>query len=143
MPINSRAKGQRGERAIIDELQPIVDTVTYELGRESMLLQRNTLQSDRGGYDIVGLPWFAPEVKWCEVKNVKAWWGQCVSQARIGQIPVLFYKSNNEPWRVITYGGLGGTGAWLETTVEVDMHRFKIWFRLKLLYELTTPNLQS
>lgn len=139
MPINSRAKGQRGEREVIDLLQPIVDEVTYDLGRKSMLLQRNTIQSDRGGYDIVGLPWFAPEVKWCEVKNVKLWWEQARKQAKEGQIPVLFYKSNHEPWRVVSYGGLGCDGAWIETTVEVDMHRFMIWFRLKLKAELGPP----
>lgn len=132
MSINSRAKGQRGEREIIDLLQPIVDMVTFDKGKKSMLLQRNQTQSDRGGYDIVGLPWFAPEVKWCEQPNVKDWWRQCTAQAKEGQIPVLFHKSNNNPWKVVMYGGIGQDAVWCDATVTVDIARFLVWFRMKL-----------
>lgn len=136
MPINSRAKGQRGEREVIDMLQPIVDMVTYELGMETLLLQRNTIQSHKGGYDIIGLPWFAPEVKWCEVLDVKGWWKQCRSQAKSGQVPVLFYKSNGKGWNVVMYGGIGQDDVWTDATCTVDMDKFKVWFRLKLEHEL-------
>ena len=65
-----------------------------------MLLQRNTLQSDRGGYDIVGLEDFAIEVKRVEKLNIKKWWEQTLRQTRPGQIPVLFYRQSYKPWFV-------------------------------------------
>ena len=75
----ARSKGQRGEREIVALLQAVVNEVYTAYNRkvistteselvqyrtlEVPLLQRNTIQSDRGGYDIVGLDWLAPEVK--------------------------------------------------------------------------------
>lgn len=103
MALNARSKGQRGEREIIDLLQPHVDEVSRYNNVEPPLLQRNTLQSDQGGYDIVGLPGFAFEVKRVEKDTpgaVKDWWAQTVRQAKNGEEPVLFFRMNGRPWSV-------------------------------------------
>lgn len=94
----SRNKGKRGEREVIKLLQPIVDSV---YGEGAILLQRNMLQSDKGGCDIAGLEKFAIEIKRHERLNVKAWWRQTLEQAKPHQIPVLFYRQNGESWTVM------------------------------------------
>jgi hypothetical protein len=78
-------KGKRAEREIVGLLQPVVNAVYAAAGITPPLLQRNTLQSDRGGYDIVGLDWFAPEVKRCETLSLRTWWEQCKGQAKPSQ----------------------------------------------------------
>ena len=106
--INSRSKGIRGERLVIDWLQPIVDATVAKLGATPVLLQRNTIQSDVGGVDIVGLDWLAPEVKNCAKDTpamVEGWWAQAKGQAADGQVPVLFYKTGRRPFRIRMEGG--------------------------------------
>jgi len=98
--INSRSKGQRGEREIVATLQEVIDRIYGPHDTERPILQRNTIQSDRGGYDLVGLPWFAPEVKHCETFQLDKWWAQCLRQAKQNQFPALFYRRNHIPWRV-------------------------------------------
>lgn len=107
----ARDKGKRGERLVIDWLQPIVDEVCDELGKSRVALQRNTVQSDEGGSDIVGLRWLAAEVKNVESQtpgNLLAWWAQCVDQAEEGQTPVLFYTKARAAIRVRMWGWVGG-----------------------------------
>ena len=76
------SKGKRGEREVCDELQPVVDSVAKELGMAAPRIRRNLAQSGDGGEDIVGLPWYAIEVKRCETLALDKWWRQCVTQAR-------------------------------------------------------------
>lgn len=76
------SKGKRGEREVCDELQPIVDTVATSLGMAAPRIRRNLQQSGDGGEDIIGLPWYAIEVKRCETLALDRWWQQCVTQAR-------------------------------------------------------------
>lgn len=150
----ARRKGQRGEREIVDLLQAVVNEVysrVYMTSTEHIpLLQRNTLQSDRGGYDIVGLDWLAPEVKRCETLNLKEWWLQCKAQAKPHQTPVLFYRSNGQKWRVRMLGyltdGLGYCQSLDQTTaplprrvrvlVDISMDSFLVYFRARLENEL-------
>ena len=94
-----RNKGIRGEREVIDMLQPVVNTVYAKMNMEPPLLQRNTLQSDRGGFDVVGLEWLAIEVKRQESKFQNAWWQQAVMQAK-GKEVALFYRCSHAPWTV-------------------------------------------
>ena len=94
----SREKGKRGEREVARIIQ---DVVNYVFGENAPRIQRNTLQSDKGGFDLVGLEDFAIEVKRHEKLNVKAWWKQTVRQAGKDKIPVLFYRQNNTPWSVM------------------------------------------
>lgn len=129
-------KGKRAEREVIDLLQPIVDKTTYELNGPGIILQRNTIQADRGGSDIHGLEWLALEVKHHETMQVNEWWKQCRSQASRNQVPVLIYRCNHAPWLVKMYGGLGQDDVWVPSTVTVDVPAFLIWFRAKLEHEL-------
>lgn len=132
----SRNKGQRGEREVIDALQPVVNTVYRAHDKDPPLLQRNTLQSDSGGYDIVGLPWFAPEVKYEEVFAVNAWWKQTLGQAKPGTVPVLFYRRNKVVWCVRMYGMLGAPGSNVQVPVTVCMADFLAWFTRRLEFEI-------
>lgn len=94
----SREKGKRGEREVARIIQDVVNEV---FGENAPRIQRNTLQSDKGGFDLVGLEDFAIEVKRHEKLNVKAWWRQTVKQAGKDKLPVLFYRQNNTPWSVM------------------------------------------
>lgn len=131
-------KGKRGEREVVQLLQPVVNAVYSALGREPPVLQRNTLQSDRGGYDIVGLDWLAPEVKRCETLNLSGWWQQCKEQARPGQTPVLFYRKNGTKWRVRMVGSLkmGYGDERLAMLVEVSVDDFLRYFKRRLEHRL-------
>lgn len=99
----SRNKGQRGEREVIKLLQPIVDRAykSYPAFGAPPRLQRNTLQSDFGGYDVIGLEWLALEVKFQESLSINQWWKQTEKQAKEGQEPVLFYRQSYKPWVVM------------------------------------------
>jgi hypothetical protein len=104
--INARSKGQRGEREIIDLLQPHLNEVSSYNQVPPPFLQRNQMQSHQGGYDIVGLPGFAFEVKRVEKDQdgaIAGWWRQCCGQAKAGEEPVLFYRRNGQAWRVMLF----------------------------------------
>ena len=98
MAATSQRKGAIGELEFMKELQKRLTWTT---------LTRNTYeQRVVGGVDILGLPGFAIEVKrygrsptgW----DQSAWWDQCVSTAaELGAIPLLGYRYNNAPWRVV------------------------------------------
>ena len=127
--INSRSKGQRGEREIVKFLQDIAETAFMDLGEPIPTIERNQNQSWQGGYDIVGLDDFiAPEVKFCEKLQVDKWWGQAWDQAsKAGRMamPVLFYRQSRKPWRVrylVTIAGMID-----ETLVETDLMNFSDW----------------
>jgi hypothetical protein len=99
----ARCKGARGEREIIDILQPIVDAAYEVAGLEAPRLKRtSSSQADGGGCDVHGIDWLALEVKRCETLQLEAWWRQCVSQAASGQLPALLYRQNGHKWRART-----------------------------------------
>lgn len=130
-------KGKRGEREVIALLQPVVNEVYEAHDMDAPRLQRNTLQSDKGGQDIVGLDWLAPEVKWCEQLQVYQWWQQTLRQAGAGKVPVLFYKRNKVDWKVRMYGRLGMPTCERLVPVTVDLLDFLDWFRARLVQELS------
>lgn len=111
--LTSRNKGKRGEREIIAELQPVIDYAYSQMPPtcgQPPRLQRNSLQSDGGGCDLHNMPHFAIEVKYVEQQNpanIKAWWQQAQEQATDGRQPVLIYRRNNEPWKVMMMGSIG------------------------------------
>lgn len=134
----SQQKGKRGEREIINILQPIVDKVCIESGKEQISLLRNSLQSRQGGYDMLGLDWLALEIKRCETLNIPAWTRQCLDQASKDQVPVLIYKQNNRAWKVMIHGLLVPGGSTnLKVWCEVNIESFLAYFELKLKHELT------
>jgi hypothetical protein len=128
MGLNARSKGQRGEREIVDMLQPIVDKV-YGTGSTSKLLQRNAQQSSVGGHDIVGLDWIALEVKRVETSFQNAWWEQCKRQALVVKAePVLIYRQSRQPWKVRMYGHLPVGSRNVKCVVDIDLPAFLLWF---------------
>lgn len=115
--VNARAKGQRGEREAIAVLQPIVDVV---YGPGVLVLERNLTQTRGGGYDIVGLPWLALEVKRQESGSSSQWWRQTIRQAKPGQVPVLMWRGNRQPWRYRTALPVV-TGQWQVGPLAMDI----------------------
>jgi hypothetical protein len=154
----AKDKGARAERNVIQLLQPIVDKVYSELGKPVPKLQRNSLQSDGGGFDIVGLDWIALEVKHQEKMKINDWWAQTIRQATDGNItnrlPVLFYKSNGLKWHVMMEGlveiekdfwsitppdglgmKLGIRGRKVRCPVTISQESFLVFFEHKLRLE--------
>mgnify|MGYP003651472821 CR=1 FL=1 len=88
----SRSKGQRGEREVAKILNE-------KLSIES---KRNLAQYQEGGFDLVGIPDYAIEVKRCEKISIEKWWDQCKEQAEDSNlIPLLFYRKSNNKWKVV------------------------------------------
>lgn len=123
--VNAVNKGKSAEREVIRLLQPVVNDAYVRLHVEQPaladmvgacpVLQRNTLQADDGGADLCGLAWMALEVKHQKTQAMNEWWRQCMRQAKPGQTPVLWWKTNGKGWRVrmpaVVMVGNEGTGA--------------------------------
>tara|TARA_R100001443_G_scaffold80288_1_gene87402 strand:+ start:678 stop:1019 length:342 start_codon:yes stop_codon:yes gene_type:complete len=93
---NSRTKGAAGEREVINILKQHLPGTTIE---------RNLMQTAKGGYDFLLFNKYACEVKrYAKGKNyLTAWWDQAARQASdVGMQPVLFYRFDRKPWRVVT-----------------------------------------
>jgi hypothetical protein len=125
--INVRTKGQTGEREVIKLLQPIIDRVYDDARQYAPQLQRNTLQSDKGGFDIVGIETLAIEVKRCETLNLSDWWQQTLKQAG-NREPVLIYRQSRKPWRVRMAKDIDN----LTMLVDVSIDDFLRWFEVFL-----------
>lgn len=100
----SRDKGKRGEGEVRGLFVMCMHNVESQLGVSHALssqVKRNTLQSDRGGCDLVGIPGYAVEVKFCEQLRVADWWRQAVSQAGPEEHPLLVYRKSRMAWQVI------------------------------------------
>lgn len=109
MPINSRNKGAAGER----EVAKIIDDL---LG---VKVERNLDQWRAGGYDLVGLAGWAIEVKRAKKPLLNQWWAQTVEQAKINELkPVLFYRLDNQKWRVVVPMNLISRG--ITETTDLD-----------------------
>ncbi len=140
----SQRKGKTAEREVIGLINPALENAWRQVITDYPLLpvgslpklQRNTLQSDDGGYDIVGLAWLALEVKNQKAAALNNWWKQCVEQASEGQVPVLWYRMGGAPWRVrmrvavpvVTY-----RKPW-KVTVDMSPFEWLEWFEL-MAYE--------
>lgn len=134
--LTSRNKGKRGEREVVVMLQPVVNDVYEAFGLEPPRLQRNSLQSDGGGFDIVGLKWLALEVKYCETVKLAQWWQQTLDQCGQQQVPVLFYRRNNVEWKVRQLVTLQAGAQQLTVPAIVSLQDFLKWFRARLTEEL-------
>lgn len=121
----SRDKGQRGEREIVAMFVDAMQDVERDMGvaRDplSEMVKRNTLQSDRGGYDVANIPLLAVEVKRQETLNVKAWYQQAREQAKSGEMPVLFYRQSRKPWRCVVMTALCDTNGLFIRYVDSDI----------------------
>lgn len=110
MTINSRTKGQTGEREIATALNEIMQKqlvlhgLNHMLEDTNLLVQRNQNQSAVGGFDLINTMHFAIEIKRQETLNINQWWTQAVNQAGSSKTPVLIFRQNRRPWRVMTLG---------------------------------------
>jgi len=105
MGAHSQRKGAGGERDFMKELMARLP---------SLSLTRNTYEQrvKSGHADVLGLPGFAIEVKrygnsttdWYKPD----WWEQTVHSASLtNAIPLLGYRYNRKPWRVVVPWGFG------------------------------------
>ena len=130
--LSSMNKGKRGEREINTMLNPVVNRVYSERGLAPPILQRNTMQSHMGGYDIVGLDWLAIEVKFQETLHLAKWWQQTIDQAEANQTPVLFYRQSRKKWRVRMRGDLPARKRRIKTVVDIPIEAFILYFEVML-----------
>ena len=133
----SREKGKRAEREVVKLLQPVVTKVYQEAGKEVPLLERNLMQSHKGGHDIVGLEWMALEVKHHETLQIPQWWEQTKKQAGKTRVPVLIYKQNRIKWRVLLFGYLPAGQERVRCPCDVSLEAFIAYFEARLRHEVT------
>jgi len=92
---NSRTKGAAGEREFAKMIHD-------HLGLE---VTRNLDQTRDGGYDLLGIPGWAVEVKRYKTagrSERREWWQQSLAQARdAGLLPVVIYRLDRQPWRAM------------------------------------------
>lgn len=102
--VNIRAKGQRGERDIVDWCNQIYAEVHSLLGiplPPKPIAQRRQNQSAVGGMDLDNTCLYAFEVKNQEKLQLNTWWQQCIiSAAETKKRPVLIYKDKRK-WHVM------------------------------------------
>lgn len=90
MPINSRAKGKRGEL----EIANILKEYGYDTRRG---VQYN---GSDGSPDVVGLPNIHIEVKRVEALNLDKAMKQSIDDARDGEVPVVMHRKDRHCWLV-------------------------------------------
>lgn len=134
----SRDKGGRGEREAMSYLQPVVDRVCEEMGRERLVLRRNQDQRwAKKQYDLIGVPWMCLEVKRQEdMSGIEGWWRQTLAACGHRQYPVLMYRPNYQKWKVRMkiHAAAGDQWSWLTVTIDIDT--FLEWFESMLRYRM-------
>jgi hypothetical protein len=164
-PGGAKDKGANGERQVAALMQPTVDAVYKAHGLTPPRLERNLEQVRRGGADLIGLDWLAVEVKWHKDRAIGAWWRQVLDAAKpahfIGhkgwhseeypvcpcgatmRIPVLVYRGNNEPWRVVMFGyllpmlpGVVSPAPRVRAPVDIPLEAFLAWLGITIAADL-------
>ncbi len=93
MPINSKAKGKRGELAIVHKLKE----AGYDVHRTAQHMGKNG-----GVADVEGLPYIHIEVKNTERLNLYEALKQAIrDNGDKPDLPTVFHKRNNEEWVTI------------------------------------------
>lgn len=136
MGINIRTKGQTGEREVAAMLNAVVQKVRGERGLPALEdrdlpFQRNQNQSAVGGDDLSNPFKLAIEVKRQEALSINAWWRQCVASANRSEgKPILIYRQNRKPWRVVMLAPIpvSDSKAIGPIQVEMDADSFLAWF---------------
>lgn len=124
-----RQKGQSGER----EVAALHNEKFQEWGFGQLELKRNLMQSMEGGYDLVGLPFIALEVKRQEQYNLPSWWEQTLRQCGSHQTPVLWYRRNRVAWRVRMESRIiTPEGDWVSGLSDIDTEYYFNWLRATL-----------
>ena len=93
--MNSRNKGRRGEREVIEVIKTLTD----------IQLEVNYSQTYGGGHDLLGAEPYAIEVKRRKTitqGDVRQWWVQTWEQAdKVSLIPCLWYRADRQQWQVV------------------------------------------
>lgn len=139
MAINGITKGKEGEREVCLILNTIVNEVYAYHGLPAPavpVFQRNQNQSAVGGSDIKNPFMLAVEVKRQEALSINTWWKQLERAAtRDREWPILIFKQNHKPWRVMMPGSLPRSedaGVNPLVRVEIDLTTFQVWVRTYL-----------
>lgn len=90
MPVNSRAKGKRGEL----EIAHLLREYGYDARRGVQYCGAN------GDADVTGLPGIHIEVKRTEKLNIEKAMEQSSRDARDGEVPVVMHRKDRHPWLV-------------------------------------------
>lgn len=91
MPINSKAKGKKGEL----ELSHILNDYGYKTRRTNQFCG-NTGQAD----DLIGLDYIHIEVKRIEKLNIDEAMAQAKRDTKDNKMPTVFHRKNNKKWLV-------------------------------------------
>ena len=84
---SQRAKGQRGERDLVNKLGELL----------GMPLARNLSQTRGGGADCLDLPGWAIEVKYHKTLSIPEWWRQAIAQGQAAKCkPMLCYRETGK-----------------------------------------------
>lgn len=118
MSASQRRKGKSGELELSKLLRE-------HLGVD---VARNLAQAREGGADQSGLPGWALEVKRAAQPRLPEWWLQTCQQAEAaGLRPVLAYRLDRQPWRVVLalrHVAAGFENAPLSLRLETDIEVF-------------------
>ncbi len=118
--INSRSKGAAGEREFCRWVKD-----TLEL---SYLPKRNLEQVREGGADVMDVPPFCFEVKRCQTLALRQWWIQVKkSVTDFNPVPIVAYRSNNQPWRFLISANYIGLDLGIIILEELE---FKKWIKI-------------
>lgn len=134
--INIRTKGQSGEREVAAMLNDVVQRVRVSKGLpkledRDLPFQRNQNQSAVGGDDLTNPFKLAIEVKRQETLSINTWWKQCVASAERSEgKPILIYRQNRKPWRVVMTAPLPVTESKAIGPVQIEISddTFLAWF---------------
>lgn len=138
MAIHAQNKGKEGEREIARALNSIIRECLLAHGLpvpDRDVVQRNQNQSAVGGNDLSNCFGLSIEVKRQEQLSINTWWQQTVKAAQANdETPVLIFRQNRKPWRVVTMVWLplpAENGSWASTSVraEFDWDTFLAWFK--------------
>lgn len=88
--MNSRAKGKRGELALVRRLREY----GYDVRRGQQYSGAN------GDADVIGLPGIHIECKWVERLNIWDAIDQSTRDAKAEEIPTVMHKKNGTQWLV-------------------------------------------
>lgn len=158
--MSAKSKGNTGEYEVRDLLQQSADKVTNRLGLPPLVIERNVDQvrsslGNEKGSDLIGLPWFAIEVKRQENDGAfNGWWEQCKQAAwvwdekgadvgaggrrgRFAREPVLFSRKNRARWDIRLFAYLLiENGMKVRVPVDINLPHFLLYFENRIAYEM-------
>ena len=126
--VHSLNKGKNGEREAGLWLQQAFNL--------SVTPYRNLDQTREGGFDLMGFPPLAIEVKRQETLNKKNWWIQVKNAINTEySCACVMYRQNRQPWRFLLPAELIGVK---RGYIELQEREFKVWVRTTVLGQVQT-----